>query len=43
VNFGFQAAWMDRLFGTESEEWPGVYERVMAGRPLTRLDERVAP
>jgi sterol desaturase/sphingolipid hydroxylase (fatty acid hydroxylase superfamily) len=43
VNFGFQAAWMDRLFGTESEDWPCVYERVMAGRPLTRLDERVAP
>jgi Delta7-sterol 5-desaturase len=43
VNFGFQAAAMDRLFGTESEEWPRVYERVMAGRPLTRLDERVPP
>ena len=43
VNFGFQAAWMDRLFGTESEEWPGGYERVTAGRPLTRLEERVAP
>ena len=43
VNFGFQAAWMDRLFGTESEDWPRVYERVTAGRPLTRLNERVAP
>lgn len=43
VNFGFQAAAMDRLFGTESEDWPRVYERVMEGRPLTRLDERIAP
>ncbi|MDB4972223.1 MAG: Sterol desaturase family protein [Myxococcaceae bacterium] len=42
-NFGFGAAWMDRLFGTESEDWPRVYERVTAGRPLTRLNERDAP
>jgi Delta7-sterol 5-desaturase len=43
VNFGYQAAWMDRLLGTESEEWPRVYERVMSGRPLTRINERVSP
>lgn len=43
VNFGFQAAGMDRLFGTESDDWPRVYERVIAGRPLSRFGERVAP
>jgi sterol desaturase/sphingolipid hydroxylase (fatty acid hydroxylase superfamily) len=42
VNFGYQAAGMDRLFGTESEDWPRVYERVVAGQPLTRLHEPVA-
>ncbi len=40
VNYSFMAAGMDRLFGTESPDWPQVYARVSSGRPLTRLRER---
>lgn len=40
VNYAFQAAGMDRLFGTESADWPALYERVSSGRPLERLDEK---
>lgn len=40
VNFAFQASVMDRLLSTEAEDWPELYERVISGRPLVRLDER---
>ncbi len=40
VNYAFQAAMMDRLFDTESADWPELYERVASGQPLTTLQER---
>lgn len=40
VNYSFQAAGMDRLFKTESPDWPELYERVSTGQPLQSLKER---
>ena len=37
VNYAFMARGMDRLFGTEAPDWPELYARVSAGKPLTRL------
>jgi len=42
VNFAFQAAVMDRLFGTEAGDWEPLYERVSSGHPMLRLDETAA-
>lgn len=39
-HYGFQAALMDRLFGTELPDWPVLFQRVSAGRPLASLKER---
>jgi Delta7-sterol 5-desaturase len=39
-NYSFQAAGMDRLFGTEAEDWPELYARIAAGQPLTSLHAR---
>jgi sterol desaturase/sphingolipid hydroxylase (fatty acid hydroxylase superfamily) len=39
-HYGFQAAFMDRLFGTEWRDWPALYARIVAGKPLTSLKER---
>jgi sterol desaturase/sphingolipid hydroxylase (fatty acid hydroxylase superfamily) len=39
-HYSFQAALMDRLFGTEWSDWPALYERITAGKPLTSLKER---
>jgi Delta7-sterol 5-desaturase len=40
VNFSFQAAMMDRIFGTEAADWPELYERVSNGHALRSLHER---
>lgn len=42
VNYSFQGAAMDRLFGTESPDWEELYARVDSGQPLTSLAERGA-
>jgi sterol desaturase/sphingolipid hydroxylase (fatty acid hydroxylase superfamily) len=38
-HYGFQAALMDRLFGTEFSDWPALFERVSSGHPLESLKE----
>ena len=39
-NYAFQAALMDRLMGTEFNDWPALYDRIVAGKPLKSLKER---
>ena len=39
-HYSFQAATMDRLFGTEYRDWPELYARVSQGKALTSLQER---
>jgi lathosterol oxidase len=39
-HYSFQAALMDRLGGTEFSDWPALFERVRAGRPLESLKVR---
>lgn len=38
-HYSFQAALMDRLFGTEWKDWPALHREVAAGRPLKSLRE----
>ncbi len=38
-HYSFQSALMDRLFGTEWKDWPALYERIIAGKPLASLKE----
>ena len=38
-HYGFAAAYMDRLFGTEWSDWLEVHERVMDGQPMKKLTE----
>jgi sterol desaturase/sphingolipid hydroxylase (fatty acid hydroxylase superfamily) len=40
VNYAFQASIMDRLFGTEADDWEDLYARVSGGNPMTRMDEK---
>lgn len=40
VNYAFQASIMDRLFGTEADDWEALYARVSSGKPMTRMDEK---
>lgn len=40
VNYAFQASIMDRLFGTEADDWEDLYARVSTGNPMTRMDEK---
>jgi sterol desaturase/sphingolipid hydroxylase (fatty acid hydroxylase superfamily) len=40
VNYAFQASIMDRVFGTEADDWEDLYARVSGGNPLTRMDEK---
>lgn len=42
-HYGFGSSFMDRLLGTEWEDWPALHARVRAGEPMTRLGERGAP
>ncbi len=39
-HYSFQAALMDRLLGTEWDDWPALYERIVSGNPLKSLKER---
>jgi sterol desaturase/sphingolipid hydroxylase (fatty acid hydroxylase superfamily) len=39
-HYGFQAALMDRLGGTEFADWPALYARVASGKPLETLKAR---
>jgi sterol desaturase/sphingolipid hydroxylase (fatty acid hydroxylase superfamily) len=39
-HYGFVAAFMDRLFGTEFADWKELHDRVYDGHPLTSLREK---
>lgn len=39
-HYSFQAALMDRIFGTEYADWPELYERIAAGKALKSFKER---
>lgn len=39
-HYSFQAALMDRVFGTEFSDWPVLFARVQKGRALASLKER---
>ncbi len=39
-HYGFQAAGMDRLMGTEWDDWPALYARVVRGEALKSYKER---
>lgn len=41
-HYSFASVFMDRLFGTEWDDWPELHRRVFAGEPLPRLNERGA-
>lgn len=41
-HYGFVAAMMDRLFGTEFPDWKELHDRVFDGKPLKSLRERGA-
>lgn len=38
-HYSFQSALMDRLFGTEWQDWPALHAEVAAGKPLQSLRE----
>ena len=38
-HYGFAAAYMDRIFGTEFADWEAVHDRVRRGEPLKSLRE----
>jgi sterol desaturase/sphingolipid hydroxylase (fatty acid hydroxylase superfamily) len=39
-HYSFGSSFMDRLLGTEWEDWPALHERVRSGRPMTKLAQR---
>jgi sterol desaturase/sphingolipid hydroxylase (fatty acid hydroxylase superfamily) len=39
-HYSFQAALMDRLMGTEWNDWRALYDRIVSGQPLKSLKER---
>lgn len=39
-HYSFQAALMDRLFGTEYADWPELYEQIANGKPLQSFKDR---
>lgn len=39
-HFGFQSVAMDRLFGSEFQDWPALHARIGQRQPLTSLRER---
>jgi sterol desaturase/sphingolipid hydroxylase (fatty acid hydroxylase superfamily) len=41
-HFGFAAAYMDRLFGTEFDDWEAVQDRVWRGEPLETIREHAS-
>lgn len=40
-NYGLGTRFLDRLFGTEWEDYEPLYDRIAQDRPLTRLGERI--
>jgi lathosterol oxidase len=40
-HYGFVAATMDKLFGTEFPDWLPVHRRVWSGQPMTHLREKI--
>ena len=42
-NYAFQAAIMDRIFGTEFTDWPVLYARIRSGQALKSLKETGTP
>jgi sterol desaturase/sphingolipid hydroxylase (fatty acid hydroxylase superfamily) len=42
-HYSFQAALMDRLMGTEWNDWPALYDRITEGHALGSLKDRGAP
>jgi sterol desaturase/sphingolipid hydroxylase (fatty acid hydroxylase superfamily) len=41
-HYSFASTFMDRLFGTEWQDWPELHGRVVAGEPLGQFEERGA-
>ena len=41
-HYGFGSSFMDRLLGTEWEDWPELHDRVRDGRPMMNLAQRGA-
>lgn len=39
-HYGFESAWLDRLFGTEWPDWQPLHRAIMDGHPLTSLKAR---
>jgi len=39
-HYGFQAVAMDRIFNTEWQDWPTLFQRIIKGQPLKNLKER---
>jgi sterol desaturase/sphingolipid hydroxylase (fatty acid hydroxylase superfamily) len=39
-HYGFQAALMDRIFGTEYADWPALFTKILRGSPMKSLKER---
>ncbi|MFO0610891.1 MAG: sterol desaturase family protein [Polyangiales bacterium] len=39
-HYSFQAAFMDRVMGTEWNDWPALYDRIVEGHPLESLKAR---
>jgi len=41
-HYGFGSSFMDRLLGTEWDDWQTLHDRVRDGRPMTKLTQRGA-
>ena len=39
-HYSFGSSFMDRLLGTEWEDWPALHGRVRDGVPMTNLAQR---
>ena len=39
-HYSFGSSFMDRLLGTEWEDWSRLHQRVIAGKPLESFGER---
>lgn len=39
-HYGFQGAGMDRLMGTEWDDWPALYKRIISGSPMDSYKTR---
>jgi sterol desaturase/sphingolipid hydroxylase (fatty acid hydroxylase superfamily) len=41
-HYSFGSSFMDRLLGTEWEDWTALHDRVRDGEPMTKLSQRGA-